>query len=736
MSFLKFLPLISCFFVLTLGFFVLAKKSSKAIKIIFFLFCLVVSVWLFGTFMMFRTTQDYLAIFWDRFIYAGVVFVPALMHHFSLLITKRKNQRLLLYTNYGLAFVFLFLSQTKYFVDGLFYYAWGVHTKAQFFHHIFLFQFFFFIFFLFYNIYTFYKNKANALEKAQLKYVLLAFGLLIGIGAFAYLPAYGISIFPFSFISGVLFAVVLVYAILHHRFMDIKIAIKHGSIYVGSIIVTVALTFSLWLFLNKLVYSSDIGTTVTSLIFALIIFSPLNKFIEKFANKHLFYSLYNYQETINHLTNKLTTIINLDQIIDLVVDTIKNTMRLVRSGVLLIDESKSPFQYQVAKVVGFNKKNGISLVQDNFLTRHLAVTQKPLVREELDFLSEQTKSPSDKQSFLTLKEHMTRIEASLCLPLISSNKLTGIIVLGGKVSGDAYSKEDLDLLTVLSNQASIAIENARLYQQVQDFNKTLQTKVDEQTKDIQEKAVHLEKLLKMRSEFLDIASHQLRTPTSVIKGTLAMMKEGDMEKMSPEEKAKFVEGMFQKSVKLESIINDILMASEMDTADFDIETKDEIELDKFLEKEVNEHQFDAAEKKLTLAFEKLTAGPFKIKGSIKYLEQVIDNLLDNALKYTPQGFVKATIKKEGNNAIIAISDSGIGILKDDLKRIFNKFIRGKNARNVYTDGSGLGLFIIKRIMDRHPGSKVWAESPVRQALTAGGEESKGSTFYLQFPLLK
>ncbi|MCX6786127.1 MAG: HAMP domain-containing sensor histidine kinase [Candidatus Komeilibacteria bacterium] len=254
----------------------------------------------------------------------------------------------------------------------------------------------------------------------------------------------------------------------------------------------------------------------------------------------------------------------------------------------------------------------------------------------------------------------------------------------------------------------------------------LEQRVGEQTKDIQEKAVRLEKLLKMRSEFLDIASHQLRTPTSVIKGTLSMMKEGDMEKMPVEEKTRFIEGMFQKSVKLEGIIDDILVASEMDTANFDIKAEDKIELDKFVEKAVSEHQFDAQEKKLALTFEKLSNGPFKIKGSAKYLEQVIDNLLNNALKYTPQGSISTTIKNDEQNVIVAVKDTGIGIPKTDVGKIFNKFIRGQNARNVYTDGSGLGLFIIKRVMDQHPGSKVWVES----------EEGKGSTFYLQFPLLK
>jgi signal transduction histidine kinase len=732
------LALLSAIFTFLLGNFTFWGNRKQKINIVFALFCFGSTIWFFGTFMMFvnRANID-LALFWDRVVYIGVALLPVFMYHLSLILTRKKENKTL-YIGYVILSLFLVLSQTKYFVNGIYEYSWGVHSQAGILHHFFLLTFFVYVVLFYFNIYLYYRNTTNRLEKVKLRLVLIAF-IFLTLGALGYLPAYGIDIYPFSYFFGVVFVIIFAYAILKLRFISIRLVVKKTTIYVTSLITTVLSTLIFWWILNNAFEVDQNHIFIITLIFALVITTPLHKLIEKYSNKYLFYSLENYQQTIIALANKLNTIINLNEIIDLVVDTIKETMSLDRSGVLLINDSIQPVKYQIAKVVGFNRQNGISLVQDNFLTQYLTKNQKPLVREELDFLSDQSETEIDKKSFLTLKEHMSKIEAFLCLPLISQTRLAGIIVLGAKLSGEAYTKEDFDLLTTLSNQAAIAITNARYYKETQDFNKTLQTKVDEQTKDIQEKAVHLEKLLKMRSEFLDIASHQLRTPTSVIKGTLAMMKEGDMEKMSSEDKAKFVEGMFQKSVKLESIINDILVASEMDTADFDIETKDEIELDKFLEKEVNEHQFDAAEKKLTLTFEKLTDGPFKIKGSLKYLEQVIDNLLNNALKYTPQGFVKASIKKEGNSAIIAISDSGIGILKDDLKRIFNKFIRGKNARNVYTDGSGLGLFIIKRIMDRHPGSKVWVESPVRQALTAGlagGEEGKGSTFYLQFPLLK
>jgi signal transduction histidine kinase len=722
MSFIKFLPLLSCLFVFTLGLFVLAKKSPKAIKIIFFLFCLVVSVWLFGTFMMFRTTEDYLAIFWDRFIYAGVVFVPALMHHFSLLFTKRKNQRLLLYINYGLAFIFLFLSQTKYFVDGLFYYPWGVHTKAQFFHHLFLLSFFFFVFFLFYNIYTFYKTQASPLEKTQSKYVLLAFGLLIGIGAFAYLPAYGISIYPFSFISGVLFTLVLSYAILRHRFMDIRIAVKNTFIYLSSIIGSLTLTFLLWLILNNFTTIPEKEKIITILVFALVSFKPINQSVEKFSKKFLFYTIYNYQETIRSLSETLIKMIELDKIVDSLVDKIMDIMKLERGGVLLINQENGEKKYKIQKVIGFNQENGISLVKDSFLTQYLEKLQKPLLLDELSLLANETFSQEEKENFTRLQRQMKKIEAALCLPLINNNQLIGIIVLGNKISNSAYTNEDLELLETLSNQMAVAIGNARLYKQVQDFNKNLQEKVDDQTKDIKRQSQHLQELLDVKNDFLRVANHQLNTPLSVVRNALSMMADNTFTK---EQAMPAIQNGFDR---LNSVIGDFLKAYDLEGEKMTMKPEPvdiALMIEKLLPEKKNLQL--AVERKLKLSIEKPKFKVPLVFCDPKQIINVISNLLDNAVFYTNKGSVTVTYSMPNtNHLLVSVIDTGAGISDEDKKSMFQKFVRGKGATQLHPDGSGLGLYIAKKIIEGNNGEI----NVISQGL------NKGSVFSFTLPIYK
>jgi len=219
-------PLLSSIFVLCLGIWVLVKyfRDKREIELILALFCFAVTIWLFGTFMMFLSQTDAEAIFWDRFVYGGVVFVPVLMHHFSLVFAKIKKQKLFLILGYIFSFAFLVLSRTNLFVADLYKYQWGSHTKAEFFHHIFIILFFAYTVVFFINVWRYYNTEITSDEKNQSKYVFIAFLTLIILGAPAYLPAYGIPLPPFPFLSGLFFIIILSYSILKHHLLDIRVA--------------------------------------------------------------------------------------------------------------------------------------------------------------------------------------------------------------------------------------------------------------------------------------------------------------------------------------------------------------------------------------------------------------------------------------------------------------------------------------------------------------------------------
>ncbi len=228
------LPLVGAIFVYTLGFFVWIKKIRDPLSILFFCYCFVISMWLFGTFKLFNAQTDELAIFWDRFIYVGVAFIPIFLYHFGLIYCQVRSQKYVLWFGYLLALIFLSVSQSDLFVKDLFQYSWGVHTRAQVLHHPFLVYFFSYFILYFINLFRYY-FRATGETKQQVKYLLIGFFVLDAIGPLAFLPAYGISVYPIIFLSALPFVLLVAYAMVKYNALDAKVL----SVEVFSAMVTI-----------------------------------------------------------------------------------------------------------------------------------------------------------------------------------------------------------------------------------------------------------------------------------------------------------------------------------------------------------------------------------------------------------------------------------------------------------------------------------------------------------------
>jgi signal transduction histidine kinase len=237
-------------------------------------------------------------------------------------------------------------------------------------------------------------------------------------------------------------------------------------------------------------------------------------------------------------------------------------------------------------------------------------------------------------------------------------------------------------------------------------------------------------LLKIKSEFIDIVSHQLRTPVSVIKGMASMLKEGDLDNAPKEQKDQFVAGIYEKSEKLADILNDILKAAELDMDNFTFTPANvkPVNLANLVTGIFNDLNSLAQAKKLRY---ELTINPevtnLNVLTDDSFLKHVFQNVTDNAVKYSKEaGSTTLDLSKDGNFIICKITDSGIGIPEDQKDRLFEKFFRAKNAVDAHAYGTGLGLFITKKIVEAHPGGKIWFDSVINQ----------GTTFFIKLPIAK
>ncbi len=742
-----FLILISIFEIV-LGVIVFRKNRSRA-NVAFASVVFSAFLWSIVNYLADNPIDPSLALLWNRFTFAVAFLQGAFLFYFASLFPfgfrklERISEFILLPIGFALALLSAF---TNLIVDRIEFFDWGTNVEPGALYGSFIGFMSITVIGMLVVLIIKYRRSAG-LEKYQLKYLFFGFLLtaLITLTTNLFLPLVtgNNQLAKLGPLSMVFLIASTVYAIVKHRLMDIRIVLK--KIVLHLLISLTLLTFILGaIFTVAFFYSKRIPdfslvyTGSISMVIALLFYKPLNSLFERIANRYFFTSLYNYQATLEDLATKLTAVIEMPKVIDLIVDTIMKTMGLDRAGVLLLSNERKANRYLIAKVIGFNEQNGISLVRDNFLVQWLTSKRKIVAYEELDLLIEESRANGARSDLMRLKTNMKRIEASLCIPLFSKNDLISIIVLGNKVTKDAYNTEDFRLLQSIANQAAVAIENARLYQQVRDFSKTLQSKVGEQTRDIKAQNVRLEKLLKAQSEFLDIASHQLRTPVSVIRGIISMIQDGDLKRLPKEKQDEFIDSAAQKGAKLDQIINDILSASDLDSQNFTVDAKTpKISLENVVDQAVKGFKLEAEQREIDLSW-KLPGVPLpQVVGDASMLEQAISNFISNALKYTPstemvrearakrkvKGQVSVGIKRDKDNLVVSVSDNGIGIPKDEVNKLFHKFTRASNATAMYTDGSGLGLFIVKEIINGHNG-KVWLESA----------EGKGSTFYFSLPV--
>lgn len=227
----------------------------------------------------------------------------------------------------------------------------------------------------------------------------------------------------------------------------------------------------------------------------------------------------------------------------------------------------------------------------------------------------------------------------------------------------------------------------------------------------------LRELDKRKSDFLSVMAHQLRTPLAGIKWTFNILLGEDLGTLNEEQK-KFLMKGYESNQRMINLIEDMLGAERIGSgrAHFEFETTS---LSTVLETVTFELSPQAANRNVTLKIEGITPNLTPVIADNEKLKAVFQNLMDNAIKYTRSGgTVTVRCTDNGDFFVIAIEDTGIGIPHEQQRYIFNRFYRAPNAIKEQTDGSGLGLFIVKGIVEKHGGT-IWFDS----------EEGKGTTFY-------
>ena len=306
-----------------------------------------------------------------------------------------------------------------------------------------------------------------------------------------------------------------------------------------------------------------------------------------------------------------------------------------------------------------------------------------------------------RESSSTYHAVQMKLASLLILPLRTRREILGALVIAAHDPARQMNDEKLPLAEELAERAALAVENAKLYtDQVEARRK-------------------VEDLSRLKDEFLSIASHELRTPVTSIKGYTQLAKTLIMENdLATSEE--YLDVALDQIDRMSRLILELLDVSRIETGRLEIR-REPIQWSTFVRDVVHRHHTAISDRRFHLD---VPDDESLVSGDRDRLQQVLGNLLENAVKYSPDGSeIYVTVKSEGDRIVTAVCDRGIGIPTDELALVFERFHRGRQVSSTNYGGLGLGLYITKQIVERHGGS-IWVES----------REGIGTTFHFALPV--
>lgn len=500
----------------------------------------------------------------------------------------------------------------------------------------------------------------------------------------------------------ILFAISMAYVIVRHRLFDIRLVVARSVAYALSILF-IGSVYGLTVFGLIDSFFPETGTTrvqmsIYSLMAVLLAFTfhPLKLFFDKYTNRIFYRDKYSTEEVLNNLGKVFITKSNNFELLDDSLDIITNALKVEFGRLIVLGNTEIYKTEHIGKY------------------ENMEVNHKDLKKME------QQVTIVDEVS-IEEAEILKKFNTHALVRLTTQDGLAGYLLLGDKLSGTIYTQQDVNLLELLSQELAVAIQNAKSYQEIQAFSETMEKEVLDATAKLRETNQRLQKLDQAKDEFISMASHQLRTPLTTIKGYLSMLLEGDAGEV-PDKQKEFIDLAFVSSQRMAHLISDMLNVSRVNTGKLTIDRED-INLVEIVESEIEQLKRQADMREVELNFHKPRHPLPLVCLDEGKMRQVIMNFTDNAIYYAPQGQVDVYVEQKGNTIEFRVTDNGIGVTEDAKKQLFSKFFRAENARFIRPDGTGLGLYMAKQVIEAQDGEIIF-----------DSKEGEGSTFGFRFNL--
>ncbi len=557
----------------------------------------------------------------------------------------------------------------------------------------------------------------NLFDKERARIILL--GAFVGF----FVPALCASIITFLGISHlnnlaflvIVFPLSIAYAIVKHKLFDIDVIVEKTLTYglltgaVGGIFALMVVGFNIafakyggWR--NPAFFVVLSGLLVVAL-------NPLKSRIQDIVDLTFFRKKYDYRKTVEEVSYAMTSILSLDKIVEKIITVVETTMFSDPTTVAIYNQDRGTYRVsgRTHEIITYTGKE---LSEDSVIITLLNKYKKEIFKEDL----------AADEKFIKHSQELYQVfdeyNASLFVPLFFKRQLIGVICLGGKKSGLAYTSRDIKLLRILANQSAIAIENALAFKLVEDYAKKLES-ANNELQDTQAQLVQAEKMSAIGQLAAGIA-HEIRNPLNIIEGARYYLSTHMTAKNSSPEVDDYLNYIKHEIDRTNRLIDSLLKFSRAEPAQLE-----PVDVNSILQNILVLIRKQLVDSKVNMNTNLNDKIPV-IRADSNQLWQVFINIILNAIQAMPQGgeltidtgtYHENLSPANEETVFVTIADTGVGIETEDIPKLFDPFFTRKDM------GTGLGLSIAYKIIEEHKGKII-----------VSSEKGKGTVFVIELPV--
>ena len=427
--------------------------------------------------------------------------------------------------------------------------------------------------------------------------------------------------------------------------------------------------------------------------------------------------------TLLELGRILNSSLDLKQVLETAIEQVIRFVGAERGFILLVDVETGRVWGEAVRNI---EKAALEATLSGADTANRAEISRTLVENVLE-----TRQPvvahnamEDPRFASSMSVQLSSLRSVLCIPLVTQARLLGVIYLDNRVKTGVFTEHHLALLSAFGNQAAVAIENARLYD---NLRRSLEErlKLQDELHTQETKRLALEEASRLKSDFIGFVAHELRNPLTTIRGYVQTLMQDEENTLGEEIKTEFYEAIEADSDRLLDMINELLDVSRLEAGrPLSLAVKP-VEIRALLEKLARRHRFY---KFFTRQHEMVTEFapdlPETLLADEDKLNQILSNLLSNAIKYSPDGGkIRLSARTDGDGILISVQDAGVGMTEEQASRLFRQYERLERDDIKNIPGTGLGLYLVKHLVEMHGGTIAAVSTP-----------GQGSTFLVHLPL--